>query len=238
MKGQYALEENTTKVQPSAPKAPIGWLKILGILVVATTIATTVAVWAVTHYVFPKEFKRVTLSEQEEQTLNQKLNRLESIQKPLSKHKQPPEATSDAPLEPEIYRETDASREIILSEKELNALLAKNTDLAKKLAIDLSDNLASAKLLLPLDEDLPFLGGQTLKVAAGLALAYREGKPMVALTGISIWGVPLPNAWLGNIKNVDLVREYGGKEGFWSAFAAGIEDIEIAEGSMRLKLKE
>ncbi len=225
-------------MQPPAAKSQFGWLKILGIVVVATTIATAVAVWAVTHYVFPKEFKPVTLSAQEEQALNQKLDRLETIQKPQSKRKQPQPETSDAPLEAEIYSETGVSREIILSEKELNALLAKNTDLAKKLAIDLSDDLASAKLLLPLDEDLPFLGGQTLKVAAGLALAYREGKPMVALTGISIWGVPLPNAWLGNIKNVDLVREYGDKDGFWSAFAAGIEDINIAEGSMRIKLKE
>jgi len=35
--------------------------------------------------------------------------------------------------------------------------LATNTDLAHKLAIDLSKNLASAKLLVPLDPDMPVL---------------------------------------------------------------------------------
>ena len=229
------MENNPAKLQPPAAKAHFGWLKILGIVLVATTIATAVALWAVTHYIFPKEFKPVTLSAKEEQVLEEKLERLDAFQKPQITRKQP---TPGAPLEPERYSEKKATREIVLSEKELNALLAKNTDLAKKLVIDLSDGLASAKLLLPLDEDFPFLGGKTLKVAGGMVLAYREGKPIVALTGISIWGVPLPNAWLGNIKNVDLVGEFGDKGGFWGAFAAGIEDIKIAEGNLKIKLKE
>ena len=232
------MEEKPANMHPTAPKSRLGWLKILAIVVVATTIATVVAVWTVTHYIFPKEFKPVTLSAMEEQVLDQKLERLDTFQKPRITRKQLPPATAGAPLEPERYSEENATRQIVLSEKELNSLLAKNTDLAKKLAIDLSDDLASAKLLLPLDEEFPLLGGQTFKVSAGLALAYSEGKPIVALTGVSIWGVPLPNAWLGNIKNVDLVREFGDKSGFWSAFAAGIEDIKIEEGTLRIKLKE
>jgi hypothetical protein len=234
------MNNDSTSKQSAAPQPKFGWLKILGIIVVATIISTAVAVWAVSYYFFPKEFKPVTLSVKEEQVLDEKLERLDAFQKPqILRQKQvsPPPAI-DAPLEPERYREDDAAREIVLSEKELNALLAKNTDLARKLAIDLSDDMASAKLLIPLDEDFPFLGGQTLKVAGGMALAYRDGKPIVALSGISIWGVPLPNAWLGNIKNVDLVKEFGDKDGFWSAFAAGVEDIKIDEGSLRIKLKE
>jgi len=81
----------------------------------------------------------------------------------------------------------------------LNALLAKNTDLSEKLAIDLSQDLASAKLLFPLDEEFPLLGGKTLKVTASLELAYRGERPVVALRGISLWGVPIPNAWLDNM---------------------------------------
>jgi hypothetical protein len=81
-------------------------------------------------------------------------------------------------------------------------------------------------------------GGQTLKVRAGLELAYREGRPSVALRGIRIMGVPLPNAWLGGIKNIDLVREYGVKEGFWKAFADGVGDIRVEEGRLRIRLNE
>jgi hypothetical protein len=51
-------------------------------------------------------------------------------------------------------------------------------------------------------------------------------------------GVPMPNAWLGGIKNIDLVKEFGEDKGFWKAFADGVEDIKIKEGHLRIKLKE
>lgn len=232
------MDENTAHIKPASAGARLGWLKILGIVLLATTIATTVSVWAVSRYLFPSEFKPVSLSVQEEQVLEHKLERLDSVKKPRAARRQLPETTSAEPLTALRYSEENVSREIILSEKELNALLARNTNLARKLAIDLSEDLASARLLIPLDEDFPFLGGRTLKVSAGMSLAYREGRPVVALSGVSLWGVPLPNAWLGNLKNVDLVREFGDKDGFWSSFAAGVEEIEIAEGRLRIALKE
>ena len=141
-------------------------------------------------------------------------------------------------LAPEPYSEKDAVRQIQLTERELNALLAKNTDLAQKLAIDLSEDLASAKLLVPLDPELPILGGKTLKVTAGVELRYSNQKPMVILRGVSIWGVPIPNAWLGGIKNIDLVSEFGMEGGFWHTFAAGIKDIRIVDGRLSITLKE
>jgi hypothetical protein len=131
-----------------------------------------------------------------------------------------------------------AAREIALSERELNALLAKNTDLARKLAIDLSGDLVSARLLVPVDPDFPILGGQTLKVRAGVEVAYRTGKPVVILKGVSLMGVPLPNAWIGGLKNIDLVQEFGAEEGFWKSFAAGVDDIHVEEGRLVIKLKE
>jgi hypothetical protein len=61
---------------------------------------------------------------------------------------------------------------------------------------------------------------------------------VVALTGVSVWGVPIPNAWLGGLKHVDLVGEFGGDPGFWSSLAAGIEDIRVDDGKITIKLKE
>ena len=72
----------------------------------------------------------------------------------------------------------------------------KGTDLAERLVIDLADDVASAKLLIDLDPDFPFLGGKTLKVNAGAELAYENSRPIVVLKGVSVWGVPIPNAWL------------------------------------------
>ncbi len=98
--------------------------------------------------------------------------------------------------------------------------------------------MASAKLLLPMEDDFPVLGGKTLKVTAGLELAYANERPIVVVKGVSIMGVPMPNAWLGGIKNVDLVSEFGGKEGFWKAFADGLDEINVEEKKLLIKLKE
>jgi hypothetical protein len=116
--------------------------------------------------------------------------------------------------------------------------LAKNTDLAHRMAIDLSDNLTSGKLLVPLDSDFPILGGKTIKLKAGLEMRYAEGRPIIILKGVSVWGIPIPNAWLGNMKNIDLVQEFGSDQGFWKAFADGVEEIQVEEGRLRIKLKE
>ena len=220
------------------PKRPFGWLHIT-LFLLATVVLTTIAtVWIVKTYIFPSEFKPVKLSAKEEQTLSVKLERLGALG--TGRHygrKSSAETTGDA-LTPERYTEEGASRDIALKERELNALLAKNTDLASKLAIDLADDLISAKLLVPIDEDFPFVGGQTLKVRAGVEMAYSNGRPIVVLKGVSVMGVPLPNAWMGGIKNIDLVKEFGGHNGFWKAFADGVEDIRVEEGQLRIKLKQ
>jgi hypothetical protein len=203
-------------------------------LIILVTVLVTVGatLWVVKLYFLPSEFRPVHLSASEEQILDDKLERLDTLGK-SSGHPEDSRA-----LEPERYSETGANRTISLSERELNALLARNTDLARKLAIDLSDNLVSAKLLVPVDEDFPILGGKILKVRAGLELAYRNNKPTVVLKGISLMGVPIPNAWLGGLKNIDLVSEYGANPGFWKSFADGVNNISVSDGELQIELKE
>jgi hypothetical protein len=219
-------------------------LHIVLIVLLTLVVGAAAGIWWVRAYVFPSELTPVRLSEKEERVLTSKLDRLESLQtgrrSGAAPAGEPGSAAGEAlpPLEPEPYTEAGARREVVLSEKEVNALLARNTDLARRLAIDLSGNLLSARLLVPLDPDFPILGGETLKVRAGVELAYRQGKPVVVLKGISVMGVPLPNAWIGGIKNIDLVQEFGGQEGFWKSFADGVEDIHVEEGRLLIKLKE
>ena len=215
------------------------------LIVLATIVVTVGATWWVLRtYIFPAEFRPVELSAKEEQVLNAKLERLDTLQARRTRgtakvaRQQAADAANPEFLEPEAYSEAGADRSITLSERELNGLLAKNTDLARKLAIDLSENLLSAKLLLPVDPDFPVLGGQILKVRAGLELAYRNNHPVVVLKGISIMGVPVPNAWLGGMKNIDLVEYYGHETGFWKAFAAGVDNVHIEDGNITMVLKE
>jgi hypothetical protein len=235
---------NITANTDTATKRRLSGLQIF--LIVLATIIVTVGVtyWVLRTYIFPAEFRPVELSVKEEQVLNAKLERLDSLQarrtRGAAKIAQQKAAAAANPeyLEPEAYSEAGADRSITLSERELNGLLAKNTELAHKLAIDLSENLLSAKLLVPLDEDFPVLGGQILKVRAGMELAYRNNRPIVVLKGVSIMGVPIPNAWLGGMKNIDLVEYYGTETGFWKAFADGVDNIHIEDGNITMELKE
>jgi len=222
-----------------------GCLQVLGLMVLATIITAGVTILIFKTYFFPSEFKPVTLSPHEEQVLTAKLEKLDSTGTDVhlprkATPKKPSKADrldSSATLEPVPYSEKNIKREINFTERELNALLAKNTDLAKKMAIDLSDDLVSAKLLVPVDEDFPVLGGKILRVRTGVVFTYDKGKPVVMLKGVTIMGVPIPNAWLGGIKNIDLVKEFGSDKGFWKTFSAGVEDIKIEEGHLKIKLK-
>jgi hypothetical protein len=217
------MTDQTAMTTPAKP--PSNPWRTFGIIVITVAVTLGIAYWVVTQYLFPSAFTPVTLSDKEQQRLNHKLQRLGIT---------PPGET----LEPEPYREDDASRDLTFSEKEINALLAHNTDLASRLAIDLSDDLASAKLLVPLDPELPFFGGKTLKVTAGLEIKIKGGHPRAVLKGVSVWGVPLPNAWLGNMKHIDLIREFGDAGGFWQAIRDGVEELEIKEGKLHVKLKQ
>jgi hypothetical protein len=237
--------QNSPELNRSPKPPPNRSLLKITLLVIAIAAATSVlTIWLTARYLFPKEFTPVTLDAREEKALDAKIDRLDPIRFARPSSREPATGRSKGDrrpantLEPEPYSEKGVRREVTFTERELNALLATNTDLARKLAIDLSENLASAKLLVPLDPDMPFFGGKTLKVSAGLELRFAEGRPVVALRGISLWGVPIPNAWLGGIKNIDLVKQFGGQGGFWQAFAAGVEDIRVEEGRLTVRLRK
>jgi hypothetical protein len=200
------------------------------VVIVATLSITFLAVRL---YIFPADFEPVTLSAQEEQQLDHKLQRLGWQRETPADN-----ANHSIRLEPEAYSESDSSREVTFSEKELNALVSSNSDYARRVAIDLADNLASAKILIPIPQDFPVMAGRILRVNAGLDIRLTEAhQPAIALKGVSIMGVPVPNAWLGNLKNVDLIDEFG-DHGFWKAFADGVEDLRIRDGELYIKLKE
>lgn len=215
-----------------------GALQVTAIVLVAIIISVGITAWVVTRYVFPTSFKPVTLSQKEQTVLDKKLKLLDEVRPQASRGENLQSGVAQPPLEPELYTEARETRKVDLTEKELNSLLATNTNMANRLAIDLSENLASAKLLVPLDPDFPVLGGKTVKLSAGLELRYTEGKPVVMLRGVSVWGVPIPNAWLGGMKNVDLIQEFGADSGFWKSLADGVEKIQVEEGKLHIKLKE
>ncbi len=229
-----------------------GCLQVFGIILLTVIITTCVTLWVAKTYIFPSQFEPVVLTSQENQQLSEKLSMLDFSEgkssapaspSPTQKTGSQDQKATDndapnKPLQPESYSEKGASRDISFTERELNAMLAKNTDLATKVVIDLADNLISARLRIPVDEDFPIFAGKTLRAAAGVELAYRGENPVVVLKGVKLMGVPIPNAWLGGLKNIDLVQEFGGGDGFWKLFSDGVESIETKEGELHITLKE
>lgn len=212
-----------------APRRGWQWPQVLAVVSITIVLTAALTSWLVRAYVFPAQFEPVMLSAKEQLTLEEKLQKLDGDQV----------ATDSATvLEPEAYSEEPAARIVSFTERELNAMLAKNTDLARRVAIDLSDKLVSAKILVPMDEDFPMLGGRVLRIKTGVVFDYQQDKPVVMLKGVSMMGIPLPGAWLGGFKNIDLVAEFGEEAGFWKSFAAGVADIQVREGQLQLHLKE
>lgn len=188
------------------------------------------AVW-IKRNVYASKFTPVDLSKQEQRVLETKLSRLQE-RKPKA---QPQPGKT---LAPDPYTEEGATREIHLTERELNGLIANTPDIAEMVAVDLSNDLISVKLVLPVEEEVPVLGGKTLKIHMGLTVTYEGGRPIIALKGVSLGGIPLPNAWLGNLKNVNLVGEFGADDGFWEIFSSGVQSIKVQQGHVEIKLKE
>jgi hypothetical protein len=223
---------------PAPPKTGFSFKQLAAVALGVMLLTAAGTALAVKIWLFPQPFKPVTLDQQEERQLEEKLERLDAFSVQTGGSLPQDDFEADGRLRPEPYSEEGASREISFSEREINSLLAKNTDLADKLAVDFAENLISLRLLLPLDPDFPVMGGKTLQLRAGAELAWRDGRPVAVLKGVSLMGVPLPNAWLGGLKNIDLMQEFGGQPGFWQSLGAGLESVSVQDGKISLRLRE
>lgn len=192
----------------AAPKR-VPWLRIIliGLLVLLLVL---VGLW----WWHNRPIQPVVLTPQEKQIVAEKV---ESIQKPA---------------EPKYEK---GGKEIVLTERELNGLLNENTSLGKTLSFELATNAVHARVETDLDKDLPFIGGKHLKARARFLVKGETGKPAFVLDDLTVWGVSLPNDWLGGMKGHDLLGEVlGMKDGH----IAGVEEFKVEPGQLLIRLKE
>jgi hypothetical protein len=218
------------RARRSQPPGLAGVVALLFVVVVATIAGTT---WWVGRYVDADPLIPTRRREDEQRALDRKLARLDDPGRAS-----PRARPGEGPLEPAPYAEEDADREVRITERELNGLVARDDAVARRVAIDLSDDLVSVTMLVPFDRDFPLLGGKTLRIATGLELAYAADRPVVAIRGISLGGIPLPRAWWGDIKGKNLVEEFGTPGGFWDQFARGVDGIRVRDGELWIALRE
>jgi hypothetical protein len=231
------MEEVAAAEKKEKGKGGFRAVHVLWIVLGTILVTAAVTFWAVRTYIYAHDFKPVELSQKEERQLEGKL-RLLGYQPQPSAPAADQKETDQQWLRPERYQEQGGKHALFFTERELNGLLANNPDVARKLAVDLSDDMVSARMLVHVDPDFPLLGGKTLRVSAGVEAGFHAGRPVIRLRGVSIMGIPVPNAWLGGLKNVDLISEFGDANGFWKSFADGVEDIQVEDGRLKITLKE
>lgn len=171
-----------------------------------------------------RPIKPVQLTAEERAVVQQKVEAIQQVEKPA------------VPVKPGEPTYEKGKKEIILTERELNGLLNEHTTLGQKLKLELATDAVHARYETDLDPDLPVVGGKKLKARARFIVKTTQGIPSLVLDDLTLWGVSLPNDWLGQLKGKDIFAEIlgGGKGGK----IAGIEEMKVSSGELRIKLKE
>ena len=126
---------------------------------------------------------------------------------------------------------------LTLTEKEINALFHQNTGMGDKVRFELANNAVHARIRTELDEDLPGLGGRTLKAKARFKLTDDQDNPAIILDDLTLWGISLPNAWLAELKGQNLISNLG-IDLSENQIAKGVKDINVDHGKITIHLAE
>jgi hypothetical protein len=192
----------------------------LGVLLALGGIATATTAWWLKSNFDPAPFKPVSLTAQEQQAFEDKM---QAISAPAAEP-----ATTDLD-----------KRTLVITEKEVNAWLAKN-ELGESVKVRFDDGKISAAAILKLPDDFPVLAGQKIKMSLAMTAHLNDTSRHFALQidDVSVGGLPLPNDWIGGIKGLNLVDESAKKDPAMERFLKGIRHFEITDGGATLRLNE
>ena len=141
-------------------------------------------------------------------------------------------AVEQTPADPEY---TPGEKEIVLTERELNGLIHQNTALGDQLKLELAKDAVHARISADIPEDFPVMAGKKLKGKARFIVKDQSGSPALILEDLTIWGISLPNAWLGELKGQNLLGNLISPSG---TSLAGVDDISVANRTLVIKLAE
>lgn len=210
-----------TTVPASAPRSKRRVaLMILGVLLLGCGVAAATTAWWVKHNLYASPIKPVSLNANEQQVLDAKLQTLQS-----------------APAAP---KPDEQHRTLTITQKEINAYLA-SQNLGDKVRVQLGDGRISATMIVPIpaDSGLPLVSGTTLLVMLALETAMDAQKKLsLKLSDVRVGGISLPNAWLGDLKGVNLVAENIERDPGLQRFLAGIQEMEVRPDGLRVLLNE
>lgn len=216
-----ARPAGSSVVKPRSAKRTL--LTVLLVILGCCGVTAAGTAWWVKRNFYASPIRPVSLTRTEQQTLQAKLEALHLDST----------ATSRPVLTPEEQR-----RSITVTQKEINAYLAQQ-GLGDSVKVELGHDSISATSIVPIPPDAPLFGGTTLRLRFALGVRMADDKRMtVQVNDISVGGVPLPNAWLGNIKGVNLADERLEADPALQRFFDGIKTLEVRDGELRVVLNE
>lgn len=242
-----AMDPQPSPVSPATPPAPSRkpWLLIgcgaLLLIAITTVIAVAATLWWLKRPIEP-----VTLNAGEQAALDEKVRvfqeasaRTEEAPSPGNPGNpgNPGQPTEGAPATPEpVY--LPGSKTIRLTERELNALLNQNTDLGNQVRLELAKDAIHAYLAVPIPPDFPIGGGSTFRARGRFVVKVGDGQvPTAVLEDLTVFGLSLPQAWLGGIKGRNLFEENldQRKSG---PLLEGIKSLKVEPGNLVLEVHE
>ncbi len=231
---------NTTDTSPAgsaqaagaaSPRPAGSWKKKLlifcGVFALGCGLAAAATAWWVKRNFDASPLKPVMLSQAEQAALDEKV-------RIISAEPAPPAADGRS----EEQRAAEAKRTLSITEHEINGYLAKQ-GLGEQFKVSLGDGDAAVTLVAPVDKSVPFIGGTTLRVKVALNASIESGrKCALSIADVTVGGVPLPNAWLGGIKGVNMLAANMQSDPVAKRFLDGIRELDISTGAIRVVLNE
>jgi len=205
----------------------LGWWLVLAFLAGGLCAAAATAVWYQRY--FAASLQPVRLAAAESRSLEAKLHLLETAGLGLT----PGAALAAGPS-------GEAERTLSVSGREINAFLAER-GLGENFQVELARDLLHLTTVVPIpaDSGLPLLAGTTLRVRLSLAvMADVAGGLHFSIRDVRLGGVPLPDAWLGEIKGVNLLDQNLNQDPAVQRLLNGIRDLEVHPDGIRLRLRE
>lgn len=225
-----------TAVNPTPKPAPkrrrwllFGCGGLLGLLLVIV-LTVVITIWWMNRPIKP-----VVLTPGEKALVEQKLERLS--------HAPTNSARALVPSDDALKSEPDriylpGSRELRLTEREINGLLNENTDLGDCVRLEFGRNAINAYIAKPIPEDVPLLGGHMFRARGRFKLSIGNGHaPYAILEDVTVFGLSLPKAWLGGIKGENLLKDAMGEENGKSVLQ-GVKSLRVEPGALVLEVEE
>ncbi|MBK1829493.1 hypothetical protein JIN77_02050 [Verrucomicrobiaceae bacterium R5-34] len=203
-----STSETATPLRPARTGGKRKTLLVIGVVALLLVSAGAAYYWWSNRPIQP-----VVLDQQEQRLLDEKV-----------------EAVQERSYEP-------GGKTLVLTEKEVNALFHDNTGLGDKVRFELANQAIHARIRTDLDEEIPVVGGRTLKAKARFKLTDDQNNPAIILDDLTVWGLSLPNAWLADIKGKNLIGELGLNLSN-NRLAEGVQDIDVDHGKITITLAE